>query len=103
MSVNESKELGIFHNLNLIPEILKQNQELLKRVEKLEEELIPELDLTKRANVKKYLGIDEGALQYRMNNGILKQGEHYIKKIKNNKPTIVFVEKAIIEYKKGKK
>lgn len=101
MSVNE--DLGIFDNLKLIPEILKQNNELLERVNFLEHELIGKLDLTKRADVKKYLGIDEGALQYRMNNGILKQGEHYIKKIKNNKPTIVFVEKAIIEYKKGKK
>lgn len=88
-----------FESLNLIPQLLKKMEALEDELKEIKKEVVPELDLTKRKDVKKYLGIQEGSLKYKIESGIFKEGVHFKRVIKNKKPMIIFVESAIREYK----
>ncbi len=91
-----------FENLEHIPKILHYLEELKTKVELLEKNLVPELDLTKRADVRKYLGICNATLDNMMNDGRLKQGVHFIRETKGKQNKITFISQSIIDFKKGK-
>jgi len=84
-----------FENLELLPQLLEKIVILENKINKLENELIKPLDLTKRANVRKYLNISESTLNNMFKDGRLLIGKHYTKEIKGNKPKIIFIENAI--------
>lgn len=92
----------VLHNLKYIPQLLKSLEEIKIKVEKLEETLIPKLDLTKRSGVKKYLGVSDSTIHVMMNDGRLKQGVHYNKTLNGNRVKITFVESAIVNFKEKK-
>lgn len=91
-----------FENLEQIPKLLMYLEEIKTKVEKLEESLIPKLDLTKRAGIKKYLNISDSTLYQMINDGRLKQGIHYQKTLKGKRVNIIFVESAIVNFKEKK-
>lgn len=88
-----------FENLEQIPKILMYLEELKTKVELLENSLVPKLDLTKRAGVKKYLNISDSTLYQMINDGRFKQGIHYQKTLKGKRVNITFVESAIVNFK----
>ncbi len=90
-----------FELLEKIPQVLEELQSLKQILSHMEDKLIPKLDLTKRADVKKYLDVSEGTLINMMKDGRLKEGIHYQRKIKGNRINITFIESAIKEVKKG--
>lgn len=91
-----------FENLELIPQLLEKILHLEEKINLLESNLIKPLDLTTRKNVKEYLNISESTLNNMFKDGRLKQGKHYTKEIKANKPKITFIESAIKEFKENK-
>lgn len=88
--------------INLIPELVKNLHNLTLEIRKLKEQLNPKYDLTKRADILKYLNISESTLSRWLKEGYLREGYHYNRKIKNNKSIIIFVSGAIEEFKKEK-
>lgn len=91
-----------FENLEMLPSILEDLRDINSRLKKLEESLIPKLDLTKRADVRKYLGICNATLDNMMNDGRLRQGVHFIRETKGKQNKIIFISQSIIDFKKGK-
>lgn len=91
-----------FSVLDKIPLLLEKIEVLTLKIETLEKELIPTLDLTTRSGVKKYLNISESSLSKKMQNQELINGIHYQREINGKKTKIIFVELAIIKYKKEK-
>ena len=91
-----------FGNLELIPKLLEQLESLNSKVSKLEDEFIEQLDLTKRAGVKKYLNISDSTIYQMINDGRFKQGVHYKKTLKGKRVKITFVESAIVNFKEKK-
>ncbi len=91
-----------FELLEKIPQVLEELQTLKQILSHMENKLIPKLDLTKRADVKSYLGVSESTLVIMMQDGRLKEGVHFTKELKGKKPKITFVESAIIRFKESK-
>ena len=91
-----------FENLEQIPKLLIYLEEIKTKVERLENDLIPKLDLTKRSGVKKYLNISDSTIYQMMNDGRLKEGIHYKKTLKGKRVNIIFVESAIVNFKEKK-
>jgi len=91
-----------FKNLEQIPKLLIYLEEIKIKVEKLEKDLIPKLDLTKRSGVKKYLNISDSTIYQMMNDGRFKEGIHYKKTLKGKRVNIIFVESAIVNFKEKK-
>jgi hypothetical protein len=94
--------LQAFENLEQIPMLLNYLEDIKIKVEKLEKDLVPKLDLTKRSGVKKYLNVSDSTLHVMMNDGRLKQGIHYNKTLNGNRVKIIFVESAIVNFKEKK-
>lgn len=95
-------EFGILEYLKYIPQLIEQNNELLKKLEYIENSLIQKLDFSKRSDVRKFLEVSESTLSIMMNDGRLKQGVHFTKTIKGRKTKIIFHEDAIVKYKGNK-
>ena len=95
-------EFGILEYLKYIPILIEQNNELLKKIEYIENSLINKLDFSKRCDVRSFLEVSESTLSNMMNDGRLKQGIHYTKTIKGRKTKIIFHEDAIVKYKGNK-
>ena len=91
-----------FENLELIPKLFEQLKDLHDKVSKLEDEFVEDLDLTKRAGVKKYLNISDSTIYQMINDGRFKQGIHYQKTLKGKRVNITFVESAIVNFKEKK-
>lgn len=92
-----------FELLELLPELLEELKSLRSEVTVLKTALIPELDLTKRAGVLKFLNKSDSTLKKMMNEGILKSNIHYIKEIKGKKIKITLIESGILEFKENPK
>lgn len=90
-----------FENLEKIPQLLDYLEEIKNKLDLLENNISPKLDLTKRDGVKKYLNISDSTLYQMMNDGRFKQGIHYKKTIKGKRVNIIFVESAIINFKEN--
>jgi hypothetical protein len=86
MSSNPYKS---FENLELIPMLLKEIEEINKRLE----QFTPKID-NKKAVIN-FLNISNSSFQNYLKDGRLKEGVHFYKK--NGK--MVFIENAIIELK----
>lgn len=99
---NQESELGILEYLKYIPKLLEKIEALEKEIASIKDAVVPELDLTKRADVKKYLDISDSTIIRYIDNGIFKRGIHYTKTINGKKVKITFIESAIKEYKKNK-
>lgn len=93
----------VFNNLVDIPKILCHLENIEKRVEKLENELVPKLNLTKRKDVKKYLNVSDSTLHIMMNDGRLKNGIHFRKTLNGKRVNITFIESAIVNFKENKR
>ncbi|MGA1939446.1 hypothetical protein [Arcobacter sp. YIC-310] len=91
-----------FENLEHIPILLTYLEELKIKIERLEKELVPKLDLTKRSGVKKYLNISDSTLYQMMSDGRLKQNVHYKKTLKGKRVNIVFEKREIVKFKENK-
>lgn len=91
-----------FENLEQIPKLLVYLEEIKNKVERLEKNLIPKLDLTKRSGVKKYLNISDSTLYQMINDGRFKQNIHYKKSLNGKRVKILFVESAIVKFKENK-
>lgn len=92
----------VFENLEYIPKILAYLEDMKIRIEKLEKDLIPKLDLSKSGQVAKYLDISISTLNNMLNDGRFKEGVHFRKIFKNKRYRIIFIESAIVKYKKVK-
>lgn len=91
-----------FKNLEHIPKLLNYLEEIKTKIEKLEKNLIPKLDLSKSGQVAKYLDISISTLNNMLNDGRFKEGIHFTKTFKNKRYKIIFIESAIVKYKKVK-
>lgn len=100
MSANENN-LGIFKGIELIPLMFEEIKALRLQVEHLEKELIPKLDLTKRADVLKYLAVSNSTLDAMLRDGRFLEGVHFTKELKGKKNKIVFISSAIVNYKEN--
>ena len=92
-----------FESLSLIPKLLEKIESLESELKEIKKEVIPELDLTKRAGVKKFLNCSDSTIHKMMCDGRLKQGIHYFKEIKGRKVKIVFIESGIRAFKEKEK
>lgn len=92
-----------FENLEQIPKLLRYLEEIKIKVKKLENDLIPKLDLTKRAGIKKYLNISDSTLYQMIKDGRFKEGVHYKKTLNGKRVNIVFVESTIVRFKENLK
>uniref|UniRef100_UPI00404737F4 helix-turn-helix domain-containing protein n=1 Tax=Aliarcobacter sp. TaxID=2321116 RepID=UPI00404737F4 len=88
-----------YENLDLIPNILNQLQQLTNEIAQLKSQK-KKIDLTKLTNVSKYLNVSKTTIYNMIDDGRFKQNIHYKKHINNNSVKIIFVESAIIKYKK---
>jgi len=95
--VSSTSEKGI------LEQMLEKMDEMNKRLINLEDKLIPKFNLTKRADVKKYLNISESTLNNMFKDGRLQIAKHYIKEIKGKKTKITFIESGILDFKEKKK
>ena len=102
MSINERPKTLDFSSLDLIPILLDELKLLKKEIEVIKLSVVPDLDLTTRDGVKKYLGITESTLAKKMQSNDLINGVHYKREINGKKTKITFVELAIKNYKRGK-
>lgn len=91
-----------FEVLKLIPEMLKEMQELKDEVIELRQHIKPKYDLTKRAGVMKYLNISDSTITKYLKEGTFREGYHFYRELKQSKSTITFVSGAIEEFKKEK-
>lgn len=104
MSAPEKPMQLDFSSLNLIPKLLEKIELLEKEIAEIKNVVVPELDLTKRNGVKKFLEItSDGTISNMIKDGRFKQNIHYTKQIKGKKIMISFIEDGIIAYKKGLK
>lgn len=92
-----------FDNLELIPKLFEKIELLELKLQGIEQVVNPKLDLTKRADVRKYLDVSESTLSKMMADGRFKEGNHFTKSLKGKSIKITFSESAIIEYKKENK
>lgn len=91
-----------FTVLDLLPKIAEQMETMQNKISKLEEQLNPKYDLTKRADVKAFLNIDSDlTISNMIKDGRFKENIHYTKEIKGKAIRITFVEDGILAYKKG--
>jgi predicted DNA-binding transcriptional regulator AlpA len=74
--------------------------ELLKTSLSSLNENVNKIDLSRSKNVVEYLEISKPTLYNMINDGRLKKDIHYKKVLKNKTSRIVFIESAIIKYKK---
>jgi predicted metal-dependent hydrolase len=81
-----------FKNLALIPNMLKQIEEMSNIIKKM----MP--PITTKKEVAKFLEKSEGTINNYMSSGLLKEGKHFYRK--NGGKMLVFVESAIIEFRK---
>lgn len=88
--------------INQIPEIKKNQEKIIENQEKILQFLQPKYDLTKRAEVLKYLNISDSTISKYVKEGTLKEGYHYHRSLKGSKSIISFVSGAIEEFKKLK-
>lgn len=90
-----------YENLDLIPQ-------LLQKIEKLENDFnsfvnsSSKIDLTILKNVSKFLSVSKPTIYNMIQDGRFKQNIHYKKLFYKNSVKIVFVESAILKYKKEK-
>ena len=91
-----------FEVLKLIPEMLKEMQELKDEVIELRQHIKPKYDLTKQSGVLKYLEISESTLSKYRATGALREGYHFHRELKGSKTIITYVSGAIEEFKKEK-
>lgn len=91
-----------FSSLELIPILLEKIESLEKEIKVIKDTVVPELDLTKRADIKKYLKITDCTISRYIDNGTFKRGVHYIKTINGKKAKITFIESAIKSFKENK-
>jgi len=80
-----------FKNLALIPNMLKQIEEMSNALKKL----MP--PITSKKEVAKFLGRSESTINSYITQGLLVEGRHFSRK---NGKMLVFVESAVIEFRK---
>ena len=79
---------------------------LLEKIEQLQNDfnsfvnIKEKKDLSKLMNVSKYLNVSKPTIYNMINDGRFKQNIHYKKTINKHSVKIIFVESAIIKYKK---
>ena len=92
-----------FSVLSLIPKIAESIEQLKKENEELKYHLQPQkYNLSKRADVRRFLGISDSTIAKYMRGQIFKEGYHFFREIKGSKSIIIFVSGAIEEFKKSK-
>lgn len=91
-----------FTGLDLLPEMLNKIEHLENKLSSIEEHFKPTYDLSKRADVRKYLDKSESTLSRWIKEGVLREGYHYYRDLKGSKSIITFVSGAIEEFKKEK-
>ena len=92
-----------FSVLSLIPKIAESIEQLKKENEELKYHLQPQkYNLSKRADVRRFLGISDSTIAKYMREQIFKEGYHFFREIKGSKSIIIFVRGAIVEFKKSK-
>ena len=91
-----------FESLSLIPQLLKKMEALERELKEIKKEVVPELDLTKRNGVLKYLGISNSTLSLMMKDGRLKEGVHFKKVLNGKCVKLIFTSSAIVKYKESK-
>ena len=92
-----------FSVLSLIPKIAESIEQLKKENEILRNHIEPQkYNLSKRADVRKFLGISDSTIAKYMREQIFKEGYHFFREIKGSKSIIIFVSGAIEEFKKSK-
>ena len=91
-----------FTGLDLIPEVLNKIEILENKLSTITEYIKPTYDLSKRADVRKYLNKSESTLSRWIKEGELREGYHYYRDLKGSKSIITFVSGAIEEFKKEK-
>jgi len=79
-----------FENLELIPDLLKQVEEMNERLKKFAP------PITRKKDVAKFLGVSERTINNYMAQGILVENYHYFYK---NAKMIVFDEDKILEFR----
>jgi len=89
-----------FSNLDLIPKLYEKIESMENEIIELRQHIKPKYDLTKRAGVVRFLNISESTLERYIKDGILRQGYHYYRELKNKKSTIIFISGAIEEFAK---
>lgn len=100
MSANEN-DLGIFKGIELIPLMYEEIKALRLQVEHLEKELVPELDLTTRKGVRKYLNVSDRTITaFTSKVGEMTEGVHFIREYNGKKSKLRFISNAIIDFKK---
>lgn len=85
-------------NLELIPKLLQKIEELENNFNSFIDS--NKRDLTKIKNVCLFLNVSKPTIYNMINDGRFKKNVHYKKQILNNSVKIVFVESAILKYKK---
>ncbi|MDD3264164.1 MAG: hypothetical protein PHT94_04705 [Candidatus Nanoarchaeia archaeon] len=91
-----------FSVLKLLPTIYKQIETMQNKIFNLEQQITPKYDLSKRADVRRFLGISDSTIAKYMREQIFKEGYHFFREIKGSKSIIIFVSGAIEEFKKSK-
>ena len=102
MSKNENPQILDLTGLSLIPKLLEKIELLEQEIKVIKNSVVPELDLTKRADIKKYLDVTDSTISRYIDNGTFKRGIHYTKTINGKKVKISFIESAIKSFKENK-
>lgn len=86
-------------SLDLIPILLEKIEQLQNDFNSFVD-VKQKIDLSKLINVSKYLNVSKPTIYNMINDGRFKQNIHYKKVINENSVKIIFVESAIVKYKK---
>ena len=100
--MNNANTTVDFSVLKLLPTIYKQIETMQNKIFNLEQQITPKYDLSKRADVRRFLGISDSTIAKYMREQIFKEGYHFFREIKGSKSIIIFVSGAIEEFKKSK-
>lgn len=85
-------------NLDLIPLLLEEIQKLKQDILNITN--VNKINLTKLCNVAKYLNVSKPTIYTMLQDGRFKENVHFKKQITKNKIRIIFIEDAIIKFKK---
>lgn len=88
-----------YENLELIPELMKELQELKDAVLNFSNKNKPKLNTV--SAVADYLNVSKMTVYNMLSDGRFKENVHFTKQILKNKVKIIFVESAIIKYKEN--
>jgi predicted DNA-binding transcriptional regulator AlpA len=87
-----------YENLDLIPQLLEEVMDLKQKLNDYTNTTKP--NLTTISTVSKYLNVSKVTIYNMLEDGRFKENIHFKKQILKNKIKIIFIESAIIKYKK---